>query len=111
MLIISISALFLIFGVTTMIDNQDGLYRINNIRLFTGINIGIFLFIYGINKLGSYVSLGYLKTCLKDLRNNILDESVKSERRRKKYLWIFLVLAIILFIKLIMGFLNSRGII
>ena len=111
MLILSLSSLFLIFGVTTMIDNQDGLYRINNVRLYMGVNIGIFLFIYGINKLASYIALGYLKTCLKDLRNNILEESVKSELRGKKYRWIFIVLAVAFFITFILGFLKSRGII
>jgi len=102
----SFSLLILIFAVNIFIDNDNGHYYIYNKIKYVVINIAVFLFIYGIQKFSSVFQLRALKTYLSDLKSGILDESIGMEKNRKKYKWLLIVIAIILNIIAIAGFMK-----
>jgi hypothetical protein len=111
MIIISFSALILIFGLNSLVDNQEGLYRINKPLYYAVVNIGVFLFIYGTQKLSSTFSTRTLKIYLTDLQNSFLEGSQKMENRRKRFRWLGVILLALLLIAFIFGLFRSLNII
>ena len=103
---IALSTLILIFNICLIVDYNNGYYPINNKTMFIGVSIGVFLFIYGVQKITSYYYSRTLKAYLVDLRKGIMDESIRIEKNKKKLRWIFLVLFVIFTITFLLGLLK-----
>jgi hypothetical protein len=103
----SFSAIILISNVNLYIDNDNGAYAINNKVLFWGVTIGAFLFIYGTQKMASLVSLRSLKVYLSDLQKGVLNQSEQLERSRKRLIWLYVAIFILLTISLMLGILKA----
>ncbi len=109
MVIFSFSVPILIFALGTLVDNQDGTFRINNPLFYTEIIIAIFLFTYGVLKLSMFLSTRPLKIYLNDLQNSVLEGTQQLEQRKKKYNWIGIVLILISIALLILGITKFAG--
>lgn len=107
MLIVAFSSLILIFNASIIVDYNNGYYPINHVNVFVITLIAVFLFIYFTQKVASSFLTKSLKANLNDLRNGILDETNRIERKRKKFKWIGYILVIILIFILILGILKS----
>jgi hypothetical protein len=103
LIIISLSTLILIFNLGLIVDYNNGYYPINNKAMFIVVSIGVFLFIYGVQKIASFFYSRTLKAYLVDLRKGILEESNRIEKNRKKLRWLFIVLAIIFTLTFLAG--------
>ena len=103
----SVSAIVLITNVNLFIDNDNGTYVINNKVMFVGVTLGAFLFIYGSQKLASLYGLRRLKAYLFDLQQGALDHTKRMERSKRKHLWLWVVVFILLTISLIFGILKA----
>lgn len=86
--------------VTTYIDNQNGIYRINKPIVFFGVILMQFIFVYVIIKVSQYPLLKEIRIFLSDLEAQVL-EGTQKLTEMKKYLqrWriIFAILATLLF--------------
>jgi len=103
--------LILIFALNTLVDNQDGIYRINRTSYYVLVNLFIFIFIYGVQKLSASFYFRELKGYLYDLETGYLEGPEVRARKRKKMRWIFLGLGLFLLIAGLLGFLRALGII
>ena len=103
MVLIAFSTLILIFNVNIMVDNMDGQYRINHVNLFVIINITVFFLIYLTQKIASSWRFKMLKANLIDLQTGMLDKSTKFEKTQKKFLWIWVLIAVLLLVTFILG--------
>jgi hypothetical protein len=109
LIITSIAAWILSFALNTLVDNQDGFYRINRIGLFISITIAMLLFIYGVQKLTTELTLRTLKAFLNDLETSYLEQTTEIERKAKKIRWFYLIIFFILTITCILGLLKATG--
>ena len=101
----SVSAIILMTNVNLLVDNDNGIYVINNRVMFVGVTIGALLFIYGAQKVTSIRSLRALKAYLSDLQKGVLDQSGQLERAKKKYVWFYIAVLIFLTASLLFGLL------
>jgi len=111
LVITAIIVVILTFSLNTLVDNQDGIYRINKVTLFVLVNIAMFLFIYAVQKISAASSTNLLKAYLNDLKANYLDQSNQIESRRRKLKWVYLIFGLILLIGFILGILKAIAII
>jgi len=103
-LIITVFVVWILsFALNTLVDNQDGFYRINKPGLFIIISIVMLCFIYFAQKVSSEISLRNLRSFLRDLEANSLEHTTRFELRKKKMRWIFITGIIILTVLLIIG--------
>lgn len=107
LILASVSVIILISNLNLYVDNDNGSYVINNKVLFTGITVGVFLFIYGALKVTSMLGLRKLKAYLSDLRSGNLVQSQRMEQRQKRYLWLWVALCLILVVTMIFGILAA----
>jgi hypothetical protein len=91
------------FALNTLIDNQEGFYRINKVGIFVLISVAMLVFIYLVQKLSAEISLRNLKVFLNDLEASCLAHTENYEQRRKKMRWIWLLAIILLTALLILG--------
>jgi hypothetical protein len=87
------------FAVTTYIDNQDGIYRINKPFVFFGVTLVQFIFGYVIIKVAHYPVLKEIKIFLADLESQVLDGTQQLTKMRRNWrLWgiLFTIVAILL---------------
>jgi hypothetical protein len=91
------------FALNTLVDNQDGFYRINRVGTFITISVVMLLFVYIVQKLSAEISLRNLKVFLADLEASSVDQTERFERRRKKMRWIYIFGLILLIALLILG--------
>ena len=105
----AVSALFLSFALNTLIDNDRGTYRINRPIFFMVISFLVILFIYGVQKIAQFRAVREIRVYLADLQNEILEGSRRLEKAKRKYLVIYLILAIILTIIFIWGIIKAAG--
>jgi hypothetical protein len=103
----AVSSLFLIFGLTTLVDNNQGTYRINRPVFFAVICLLVILFIYGSQKIAQFFAIRQIRVYLADLQNDVLEGSCRLEGTRKLKLIIFAVLFIILTITFIWGLIRA----
>lgn len=103
--------LILIFALNTLVDNQDGIYRVNRISMYIFVNLVILIFIYGAQKLSSTFYFRELKGYLDDLESGYLESPEVLKSKRTKLRWIFITMGIVLLIASIFGMLKSMGII
>ena len=105
--LIAFTLLILIFNLNILVDNTNGHYTINKVGLFIMINIGVFIFIYFSQKLTSEWKYRALKANLHDLNAGLLDESRKMEATWKRYVWVYIAIAIVLAIVFIVGLIKA----
>jgi len=103
----SVSAIILMSNVNLYIDNDNGSYVINNKVLFVVVSLLAFLFIYGAQKMASLAGLKKLKAYLSDLQLGVLDQSERMEHRRKRNLWFWIAIFLILTAFLVFGILAA----
>jgi hypothetical protein len=103
----SISAIILMSNVNMYVDNDNGSYVINNKVMFIGVTLLAFLFIYGTQKASSLLGLRKLKAYLYDLQRGALDQSEGLERSRKRYMWLWVAVFLLLSVSLIFGILTA----
>jgi hypothetical protein len=103
----SVSAIILMTNLNLYIDNDNGTYLINNKAMFVGVTAGAFIFIYGVQKLTALLSLRSLKTYLSDLQRGVLDQTARMERLKKRFLWFYVAIFILLCTTLIFGLLAA----
>jgi hypothetical protein len=103
----SISAIILISNLNLYVDNDNGSYVINNKAMFVGVTLLAFLFIYGTQKATSLLGLRKLKAYLSDLQQGVLDSSEDIERSKKRYLWLWVAVCLLLTASLIFGILTA----
>ncbi len=104
----SVSAIILMSNINLYVDNDNGSYVINNKIMFVGITLLAFLFIYGTQKAKSLLGLRKLKAYLSDLQQGELDKSEGMERSKKRYLWLWGAVFLLLTASLIFGILVAR---
>lgn len=105
----SLSAIILISNLNLYVDNDNGGYAINNKLLFVGVTIAAFVFIYGALKLTSLLGLRSLKAYLADLQQGALDQSTRMEHTRRRYLWLWIVVFVLLSISFVFGVLKATN--
>ena len=103
----SLSAIILITNVNMFVDNDNGTYLINNKVMYVGVTVAALLFIYGIQKATSLLGLRRLKAYLADLQQGALDQSERMERSKRRYLWLWLAVFLLLTASLVFGILTA----
>jgi len=103
----TLSAMILMTNLNLYVDNDNGSYVINNKGLFVGVTLAAFLFIYGALKLTSLLGLRKLKAYLADLQQGALDKSESLEQTRKRFLWLWIVVFILLTASMVFGLLTA----
>ena len=63
------------FAINTMVDNQDGEYRINQPAFFAGVSIGMILLMYAVMKIAQYPLVRELKAIVRDLEHQVTDST------------------------------------
>jgi hypothetical protein len=111
LIITAFVAWILSFALGTLVDNQDGIFRINKVGLFILITVIMLVFIYGVQKMSAEISLKTLKAILADLENSYMGQTEKIELRRKKMRWLYLALTILVTITALLGLMKFIGII
>ena len=105
----AVSTLLLIFALNTLVDNDQGTYRINRPVFFIVISFLVLLFIYGSQKIAQIKAVREIRVYLADIQNEVLEGSHRLEKAKRKYIVIFLVLFIILTIFFILGIIKARS--
>jgi len=103
----SISAIILASNLNLYIDNDNGSYVINNKVMFVVVTLMAFLVIYGSQKVTSLLGLRKLKAYLSDLQQGVLDSSEGLERFKRRYLWLWIAVFILLAASLVFGILTA----
>jgi hypothetical protein len=103
----AVTCLFLVFGLNTLIDNDQGTYRINRPVFFAVICLLVILFIYGTQKIAQFFAIRQIRIYLTDLQNNVLEGNCRIEETKKLKLIIFIVLFVILTITFIWGLIRA----
>jgi len=103
----AVTCLFLVFALNTLIDNDQGTYRINRPIIFAVGCLLVILFIYGSQKITQFFAIRQIRIYLTDLQNDVLEGSCRLEETRKLKLIIFAILAIILTITFICGLIRA----
>jgi hypothetical protein len=111
LIITAVAVWILSFSLNTLVDNQDGFYRINRVGFFVVISLIMLVFIYGVQKLSAEISMRTLKAYLADLEDSYPGRTEKVETIRRKMKLVYLVLGIILTLTCILCILKSMGII
>lgn len=105
----AVSSLLLILALNTLIDNDQGTYRINRPVIFTVTCLLVILFIYGVQKISQFFAIRQIRVYLADLQNDVLEGSCRLEETKRLKLIIFIVLFIILTITFIWGLIRMLG--
>jgi len=86
------------FAINTFIDNQNGIYRINQPIVFFGVTLMQFIFCYLILKVAQYPVLKEIKIFLSDLESQVVEGTQKLVEMKKHWRrWgiIFVIIAIL----------------
>ena len=107
LILASISAIILISNLNLYVDNDNGSYVINNKAMYVVVTLMAFLIIYGTQKATSLLGLRKLKAYLSDLQQGVLDSSEGMERFKKRYLWLWVAVFLLLTASLVFGILTA----
>jgi len=107
LVLVSISMIILSTNVNLYVDNDNGSYVINNKLMVIGVTLAAWLIIYGALKATSLLGLRRLKAYLYDLQRGALDQSEGLERSRKRYMWLWVAVFILLSVSLVFGILTA----
>lgn len=105
----ALTTLLLIFVVTTFVDNQDGIYRINRPLVFWGTLGGVLLFIYATGKLSTYPVVREMRDALEDLEAGTSERIEATPARRRVVFYWRLVAVLLLTAALILGIVTALG--
>ena len=97
------SLLFLNFALNTLIDNDQGTFRINRPVFFAVLCLLVLIFIYGAQKIAQFFAVRQIRTYLADLQNDTLEGSHRLEKAKRQYMVVYLILVLILTILFIWG--------
>jgi len=111
LIITAVIVWILSFSLGTLIDNQDGFYRINKPGFYIMISAIMLCFIYFVQKLSAEISLRNLKSILSDLEASCLEQTAQIEQRKKKMRWVYFTGIILLIALLILGVLKLLSLI
>lgn len=103
LIITAIVVYILSFALNTLVDNQDGFYRINKVGFFVVISVAMLVFIYAVQKISAEVSLHNLKVFLTVLETSDMTQTENIEQKKRKLRWIYLAAIILLTAMLILG--------
>jgi hypothetical protein len=103
----SVSAIILMTNVNLYVDNDNGSYVVNNKVMFVVVTVVALALIYGTQKATSLRGLRRLKAYLADLQQGVLDQSQRMERSKKRYLWLWVAVFILLTASLVFGLLTA----
>jgi hypothetical protein len=106
----AVSLLFLTFALNTLIDNDQGTYRINRPVFFTVICLLVVLFIYGAQKSAQFAAIRQMRVYLEDLENDALQGSQRLQEVKRKHLIVNLILVVILTLLFILGLIRAISI-
>ncbi len=94
-------------NVNLYVDNDNGTYLINNKVMFVVVTLAALFIIYGTQKASSLLGLRKLKAYLADLQQGALDQSERMERIKRRYLWLWVAVFILLTASLVFGILTA----
>ena len=103
----ALTCLLLIFALTTFIDNQNGVYRINQPLVYWGTLAGTLLFIYGAGKLASYAPVREMRDALEDLQAGTTERIEAVPARRRIVFWLMVAAVLLLTATAILGMLKA----
>lgn len=103
----ALSTVLLAFTVTTLIDNQGGIYRINQPAVFYGTLGGMLLFLYATGKLASYPAIREMRAALADLEAGTTGRIEATPARRRIFFWLAFAATILLTATLVLGVLAA----
>jgi len=103
----ALSAIILITNINLFIDNDNGSYVIYHKLRYALVTLGVFLFIYVSQKMSSTLGLRNLKAYLSDLQAGSLDQSQSLEHKRKRYLYLWIALFVLLTASLVFGLIKA----
>ena len=106
---VAFTLVFLSFAVSTMLDCEDGSYRINKPGLFIAFTTLQLLFGYTIFKIGHYPLLRELKAILSDLEHQVTVGTEQIKVLKRRWRWWSVLLAILGVVFLILGILKATG--
>ncbi len=107
MWIIAATVYLLQFAINTMIDNDGGVYRINQPAFFVGVSVGLLALMYAVMKIAQYPVVRELRAMTSDLENEVTDNTRQVEGMRRAWLRWNVLIAIILSGFLIWGILAA----
>ncbi|MDH3403180.1 MAG: hypothetical protein OES32_02095 [Acidobacteriota bacterium] len=105
----ALTCLLLVFTLTTFIDNQNGVYRINQPLVFWGTLAAMLLFIYGTGKLASYAPVREMRDALEDLQEGTTERIRATPARRRVVFWLTVAAVLLLTATAILGMLTALG--
>ena len=105
--IVAFTVYLLQFAINTMVDNQDGEYRINKPAFFAGVSIGMIFFMYAVMKIAQYPLVRELKAIVSDLENQVTDNTDRMVVLRRNWRLWSVLLSILLTLLLIWGMLRA----
>lgn len=85
--LVAFAVLLLTFAINTLVDNDNGTYRINNPLTYAAMETGIFFFMYLILKVAHFPLLKGLRAHLSDLENQTTEATTRVEGQKKKWRW------------------------
>jgi hypothetical protein len=103
----TLTAMILMTNLNLYVDNDNGTYLINNKAVFVGVTLAAFVFIYGALKVTSMLGLRRLKAYLADLQEGALEQSERMERTKKRFLWLWVTIFILLTALMVYGLLTA----
>lgn len=110
LLVIAFSTLILIFNINIILDNKDGHYLINNVNLYAVMYVLVFLIVYLIQKKASSWRFKAIKANLNDLHAGNIDPCEKFEKTKKRFFWIWVIIATILLMLFLLGTFKAMSI-
>lgn len=93
------------FALNTVVDNANGVYRINRPFFFAAISIAMMAFIYVANKASTGMKLKETKYCLKELESALQGDEESLAQIRKKHMRFTIIAVAILTVFFIIGLL------
>jgi hypothetical protein len=111
LIVTAIVVWILSFALNTLVDNQNGFYRINRVGVFIIVSLVMLVFIYAVQKLSAEISFRNLKAFLSDLELSYLAHTEIIEHRKKKLRWIYLTGIIVFTALFILGVLKMLSLI
>ena len=111
LIITAVVVWILSFALNTLVDNQDGFYRINKVGFFVAVSVAMLVFIYAVQKISTEVSINNLKAFLADLKTSDVNQTENFEQKKRKLRWIYIAAFILLTLILILGVLKMLSLI
>jgi hypothetical protein len=97
------------FALNTVVDNANGVYRINKPFFFAAVSIVMMAFIYVVNKVSTGMTLKETKYCLKELEGALQGDEESLAQIRKRHKRFTIIAVAILTVLFIIGLLMFLG--